>query len=282
VLKDETVRGATTNGDNMTGRIPARAAVLAATILATGAALAAGAGTASAALVYNNIPAPLPGNMASWAFQATQTSEFGGQVELAGTQRKNPIVTVTMSSWACQNLKAGAACKTTPGSTFEWPITVNVYAVGAENAPGAKIATQTTTFAIPYRPSASKNCTPNIEGAVGWGPHCFHGKTHNVKFHLPGVTLPTKAIISVAYNTSVYGYAPTGGPDVGQDSLNVAVRETAEPGTVVGGQPAPKDAYVYSSTPERYCENSGAVGTFALSKGCWTGEQPSLQVQASK
>jgi hypothetical protein len=255
---------------------------LAATILATGAALAAGAGTASAEIVYNNIPAPLPGNMASWAFEATQTSEFGGQVELAGTRRNNPIVTVTLSSWACQNLKGGAACSTTPGSTFEWPITVNVYTVGPGDTPGTKIATQTNTYAIPYRPSASKKCTPNAEGAVGWGKLCFHGKTHNIKFHLTGVTMPTKAIISVAYNTSDYGYAPTHGPDVGQNSLNVAVRETAEPGTVVGGQPTPKDAYMYSVTPQWYCENPTGVGSFSMSKGCWTGEQPSFEVQAGK
>jgi hypothetical protein len=266
----------------MTGRIPARAARLAAAVLATSAVLAAVSGAAGAAVVYNNIPSPLPGNMASWAFEATQTSEFGGQVELASTQRKNPVITVTLSSWACQNLQPGAACKTSGGATFEWPITVNVYEVGPGNAPGAKLATQTMTFAIPYRPSASKKCTPNAEGAVGWGPHCFHGKTHNIKFHLSGVTLPTKAIISVAYNTSDYGYAPTHGPDIGQNSLNVAVRETAEPGTVVGGQPTPKDAYLYSVTAAWYCENPGGVNTFAMSKGCWTGEQPSFEVQAAK
>jgi hypothetical protein len=197
---------------HMTGRIPARAAKLAAATLATGAILSAGAGAAGATTVYNNIPNPLRGNMASEAFEATQTSEFGGQVELAGVARKSPTVTVTLSSWACQNLQGGAACHTTPGSTFEWPITLNLYAVGAENAPAEKLATLTQTFAIPFRPSASKKCTPNAEGAVGWGPNCFHGKTHNIKSHLPGVSLPTKVIISVAYNTSDYGYAPTHGP----------------------------------------------------------------------
>jgi hypothetical protein len=266
---------------HMTGRIPARAAKLAAATLATGAILSAGAGAAGATTVYNNIPNPLPGNMASEAFEATQASEFGGQVELTGVARKSPTVTVTLSSWACQNLQAGAACHTTPGSTFEWPITLNLYAVGAENAPAEKLATLTQTFAIPFRPSASKKCTPNAEGAVGWGPNCFHGKTHNIKFHLPGVSVPTKVIISVAYNTSDYGYAPTHGPDFGQNSLNVAVRETAEPGTVVGTQPAPKDAYINSATAGNYCENPLAVGTFAVSKGCWTGEQPSFAVTAS-
>jgi hypothetical protein len=267
----------------MTGRIPARPAKFVAAILATTAMMAVAASAASAEVVYNNIPSPLPGNMASWAFEATQTSEFGGQVEFAGTNRKNPIVTVTMSSWACQNLQGGAACSTTPGATFEWPITLNVYEVGAENAPGTKITTVTQTFAIPYRPSANnKKCTPNAEGAVGWGKECFHGRTHNITFRLKGLTLPSKAIVSVAYNTSDYGYAPTHGPDVGQNSLNVAVRETAEPGETVGTKSAPKDAYVNSVTASRYCENEAAVGTFALSKGCWTGEQPSIEVKATR
>jgi hypothetical protein len=264
----------------MTGRIPARAVKLAVTVLASSAVLAAGASAAGAEVVYNNIPEPLPGNMASWAFEATQTSEFGGAVELAGTARKNPVVTVTMSSWACQNLQPGAACSTTPGSSFEWPITVNVYELGVGNTVGAKLTTQTNTYKIPYRPSASKKCTPNSEGAVGWGPKCFHGKTHNIKFHLKGFTIPAKAIISVAYNTSDYGYAPTHGPDVGQNSLNVAVRETAEPGTVVGSMPAPTDAYLYSATASNYCANPLGVNTFAASKGCWTGEQPSFAISA--
>jgi hypothetical protein len=244
--------------------------------------MAVAASASSAEVIYNNIPSPLPGNMASLAFEATQTSEFGGQVEFAGANRNNPTVTVTLSSWACQNLKPGAACATTPGASFEWPITLNVYEVGAANAPGTKIATLTQTFAIPYRPTASKKCTPNAEGAVGWGKSCFHGKTHNIRFSLKGVTLPAKAIVSVAYNTSDYGYAPTHGPDVGQNSLNVAVRETSEPGATVGTKPAPGDAYVNSTTASRYCENEGAVGTFALSKNCWTGEQPSIKVSATK
>ena len=61
------------------------------------------AGTASAATVYNNIQSPLAENYPSVAFEATQTAEFGGQVELAAGARTNPVVTVTLSSQGCQS-----------------------------------------------------------------------------------------------------------------------------------------------------------------------------------
>ena len=49
---------------------------------------------ATSSVIYNNIPSPIPGNVPSMAYQATQTSEFGGQVQFAGTNRFNPVVTV--------------------------------------------------------------------------------------------------------------------------------------------------------------------------------------------
>ena len=70
----------------MTGRIPRRAARLAAAVLATAGALAMTAGAASASeVIYNNIPSPLPGNLPSVPFQAIQSSEFGGQVDSPAT-----------------------------------------------------------------------------------------------------------------------------------------------------------------------------------------------------
>lgn len=268
----------------MTGRIPTRVATLAASMLAACAVLALAAGSASASVtIYNDIPMPMPGNMMSMAFEATSTSEFGSQVEFAKTFRKSPTVTVTMSSWACQNHMSGAACSTEKGATFAWPITLNVYAVGAGNAPGALIASATQTFNIPFRPSANKKCSLTPEGVVGWGAHCYSGKTHNVVFGpLTGVTLPAKAIVSVAYNTSDYGYAPTHGPDFGQNSLNVALRETGEAGTLIGGSPLPADAYLNSSWSGAYCNGAEGTGTFRLDSGCWTGYQPSIMVKAEK
>jgi hypothetical protein len=239
------------------------------------------AGTANAATVYNRIPKPKPGNLVSQAFQATQTSEFGGQVEFAGTARNNPTVTVVMSSWACGNLTSGAGCETAPGATFAWPITLNVYKVGAANAPGEKVATVTQTFPIPYRPSANPKCPLTSEGVVGWGKSCFSGLSSEIKFSLPGVTLPNPAIISIAYNTTDYGYEPTHSPDVGEDSLNVGLYEPGERVHAVGTDPLPENLYIDSATASNYC-GGGPTGTFSLTGACWEGYEPAIKVQATK
>ena len=58
--------------------------------------------SASAAVVYNNIPSPLPGNLASFGNEAYSMAEFGGMVEFATPGQKHQTVTVGMSTWACQ------------------------------------------------------------------------------------------------------------------------------------------------------------------------------------
>jgi hypothetical protein len=259
---------------DMTGRIPARAAKLAGALLAATAAAALAAGTADAALIYNNQPTPKPKNLSSIGFEATSTSEFGGQVEFAGTNRTSPTVSVLMSSWACQNLQGGAACATTPHSSFSWPITLNVYEVGSENSVGALIATTTESVNVPFRPSAGKHCPVNSEGDVGYGSQCYHGLAFKANFSLPGVTVPSKAIISVAYNTSDYGSAPTHEASVGEDSLNVALSGTPS----VGSDPLPGDAYVNSSWSAMY-GGLGTPGTFSIA-GEWAEYQPVFKIQA--
>ena len=70
------------------------------------------------------------------AFEAQSASEFGGQVEFAGTARHNPRLTATMSSWGCQSGGLGTHdCSTTPGAKFSLPIRFNVYRVGAATSP---------------------------------------------------------------------------------------------------------------------------------------------------
>jgi hypothetical protein len=264
----------------MTGRIPVRSAKLAAALFAVVAVVAVGAGSASATVIYNNVPKPMPGNLVSQAFEATQTSEFGGQVEFAGTARKSPTVVVALSSWACQNLQGGASCVTPKRASFVWPITLNVYEVGAGNAPGNKIDSVTQNVAVPYRPSANKRCPLTAEGVVGWSNNCWSGKAFTVKFSLPSIELPSKAILSIAYNTTDYGYAPTHTTDVGEDSLNVGLTEAGEPFVPVGSASLPEDAYIDSLNPGQYESNTGAVGTFALSDPGWANYQPSFKVSA--
>jgi hypothetical protein len=270
----------------MIGRIPARGASLATAIVAAVGVLAISAGTASAGVIYNNTP-PHAKNLASLGYEATSTSEFGGLVKFAGTSRTDPTVEITMSSWACQNLQGGAACKTESGATFTWPITLNVYELGAGNEPGAKIASKTLDVSVPFRPSANnKSCHLTSEGVVGFTKECFNGKEFRVKFPLEGVTLPSEAILSVAYDTSDYGAEPTHEPSVGEDSLNLGLTEPAnpeEPSAVapsVGSDPLPEDAFVNSTYSAMY-GGIGTVGQFTIA-GEWLGYQPVFKVTAKK
>lgn len=222
--------------------------------------------------IFNNIPNPTPGNVYSMAFEATSTSEFGGQVSFQGNLRTNPTVTVLMSSWGCQNGSwFNNNCSTTPGSTFSEPLTLNVYNVGTGNSVGSQVASVTSTFNIPYRPSADNtHCTGADVGK--WystvDQTCYNGFATPVSFNLSGVTLPSTAIITVAYNTSDYGAQPYGDSTAchataagcGYDSLNVGL--VSGPATV-GSYPVVNSDYLNSSWNGAFCDN-GTAGTGTL------------------
>lgn len=237
-------------------------------------------------VVYNNIPNPYPSNVPSVGAEAYAFNEFGGQVQLAGTARHDPTVTVLMSSWACQSGSwVTKDCMTTPGATYSMPITLNVYNVGLNNAPGTSITSVTQTFALPYRPSADNlNCTIGNAGKWFDGTSCYNGKATNISFNLTGVTLPDKAIISLAYNTSHFGYNPIGETSCNTtsggcfyDSLNIGLAYPPSVGTA----PLPDSIYQYSNNGSVYCDNgAGGTGTFRLDAGCWAGYQPTIKVEA--
>lgn len=234
---------------------------------------------------YNNIPSPQPGNVPSVGFEATGTSEFGGQVGFTGTTL-NPTVTVLMSSWGCETGHwTNDTCLTTPGTTFSEPITLNVYNVNTAttqgSAPGSLITSVTKTFSIPFRPSADNtNCIGGNLGKWFDGTTCFNGFANPISFKLAGVTLPNQVVISVAYNTSDYGAVPyTHAPACnlttarcGYDSLNVGTAGAAS----VGTQPRASDAY--QLTLHDSCVENGAINPFGLDLGCWTGSQPAFEV----
>lgn len=226
----------------------------------------AGPAGATSAVVYNNIPSPQPGNVVSEAFEATSTSEFGGQVQFAGTERTDPTVTVLMSSWGCEfGHWYSNDCVTSSGATFSEPITLNVYNVGAGNAVGSLVTTLTTIFNIPYRPSASPVCA---DGRWSDGTTCYNGFATPVSFNTSGVTLPNMAIVTVAYNTTHYGNAPIGqsascfssSGGCGYDSLNVGLVNAAP---TVGNNPVTNSDYLNSAWSGAYCDN-GVGGTGSL------------------
>jgi hypothetical protein len=260
---------------DMTGKIPK----LVGAMLAASAVFALAAGSASAATIYNYLPKPMPGNVVSQGFEANALSSFGGQVGFAGTKRTDPSVTVVMSSWGCQEGSwTDDTCKTTGGATFNQPITLNVYNVGAGNSLGTPVTSATQTFAIPYRPSANnKKCTGESLGEWSHAGKCFNGKATKITFNLTG-TLPNTAIITVSYNTSDYGAEPQRPKACNAftpqrcpyDSLNVGVNdgfpEDGEAARVpsTGTLPLPEEAYTNGT----------------LESG-WGGFQPLFEVKAN-
>jgi hypothetical protein len=277
----------------MNGRIPARSAL--ALLVAIGA-LVVTAASASAMAIYNNLPKPAPGDLVSQSFEATGTSEWGGQVEFKSAGKPKRVlssVTLGMSSYACQT-GSGLTCASGKMAKFKLPITLNVYAVNPANQEPVQpaLASVTQEFEIPYRPSASALCPVTSEG-VGWGAECKIGRLHEITFAVPGaVTVANTAIVAVAFNTENYGAAPTGKPGP-ENSLNVATNatysynETAKefelgsgPAPSIGADPLPSDAYInsvnageYGSTPD--------PGQFALASGNWAGFQPAFEIKAS-
>jgi hypothetical protein len=264
---------------------------LTAAVFVLTAAFAVSSASASVSTVYNNIPSPLPGNVPSVGFEATQASEFGGQVQLDGTARDRGKVTVTMSSWGCENgTWNGGDCSTSPHATFSEPIALNIYSARGNDEPGTLLGRVTRTFDIPYRPSANyTHCTGDNAGKW-WSKtedQCYNGKARNITFATGGTQLPDKVIISVAYNTTHAGYLPIGEDapcyitdgGCGYDALNVG---TGDSPASVGNQPLPDDAYFNSTTGGQYCDGgAGGTGTFRLDSGCWTGLQSAFKVTAS-
>jgi len=274
-----------------------KALKLAAVVVATAAIALTGtvAGANASVTIYRNAPFSLPKGFPALGYECCGISEFGGAVAFARVARESPKVSVWMESYACEQ----NPCKTRRGHTFEWPITLKIYELGAGNEPGALVAQSKHTFKIPYRPSPSANCPATPEGQ-GYGRECAFSTTDKISFSLPGVMLPEKAIISVAFNTESYGEEPTGkeGPE---DSLNVGINtvytctkenaekvceeyaaEGKEPYT--GTDPVPNSVYLdpANSYALTYLAcGVGTEGTFGLTGECWPKEQPAFEVDAS-
>ncbi|HEY8653423.1 MAG TPA: hypothetical protein VIL87_10045 [Dermatophilaceae bacterium] len=215
-----------------------RRAVSAALGLALAVSLFGGVNAAQAAppsgtTVYDAIPSPLPPNMASLGFEATQTSEFGDHVNLTGTDRVLNTVTVTMSDWALYSEYALDSRYSGNAATWTHPITVNIYSnsLDANGAPETLLATKTASVTIPWRPAADQTCATSTAWRASDGS-CYSGIAFNAVFDLSslGVTLPDDVIVGIAYNTQTYGSAPMGVPGP-YSSLNVGVEGAATVGT---------------------------------------------------
>ena len=234
---------------------------LAATSLLAAIALVAASAPLAADIIYTSIPAPLPANVASLGYQSTQTSEFGDLIQFGGTLRVLDRVTLVMSDWAIAS--DWPSFPGSSGPTWNHPITLNLYAVdnsGPNPAPGALLATQTQTFAIPWRPPADPTCP----GGTAWRAsdgNCYSGIAFTVTFDLSAsnIVVPEQVIYGVAFNTQTWGYAPMGSPGP-HESLNLGLSQLPP---TIGSNPFPDTAYWNTPAPANYADGgAGGVGVF--------------------
>lgn len=253
------------------------------------ATLGGAAVASSPSAAYSSIPAVLPGNVVSLGYAATSTSEFGDHVGLTvGSGRVLTTVTVVLSSWGCESGGWSTGdCVTTPGATFDHPITLTLYNVAGGPTVGTAIVSSTQTFTIPYRPSAD---TVNCVGGRWYNAAdttCYNGFATTITFDLSAqnVVLPDEVIWGVAYNTSHYGAAPIGtgaacyteSGGCGYDSLNVGAETLALVGTDVD----PDGAFLDSTYGGAYCDSgAGGTGTFREDSGpgCWADYRPMIEI----
>jgi hypothetical protein len=236
-------------------------------LLAVTALTAIGAAAAGAETVYNNVPSPLPGNFASIGLEATSSSEFGGEIELAGTARSQPTVTVVMSSWACQmgTIDENNCITRKPKATFKVPVTIRVYPVG-EIDEGPLVAT-TKNIKMKYRPTSDvAKCGPGR-----WYDEadkaCYHGYAFPISIKLSKLKkMPKRSIVTVAYPHS-------SGP---AQSLNVAVSEPPEETLSLGAQPV-EEWFVNSTWSGMYC--AGTPGTLGGEGGTCSTEAEGIDYQ---
>ncbi len=264
--------------DVLGGRSPTRVAFALAAIVFAAAATAAGAGPN---VTYSSVPGDVPGNVTSWSYESTSTTEAGDRIKFVpGTGGMIRSVTIILSSWGCEDGE-GVTCKSRQNATFSHPITLNIY--DSTGMPGGLIFSTTKTFKIPYRPSA----TPDKCAGGGWWDEtdqaCYNGMTTDVTFNLPrpGLNMPDTIVWGVAFNTTHYGVRPLGegahcyteSGGCGYDFLNLGADSLALIGTDVD----PNGSFLNSSWNQAYCDGgAGATGAFRLNDGlsCWAAYRP--------
>jgi hypothetical protein len=200
--------------------------------LLTLAVLGLTAASASAAIprsVLYTSTQPGVANLPSVGVEAYSFNQIGDEVVLRRFAKLKSVA-VTLSSWACQTGAWNTGdCQTTPGATFTTPITLHIYKASSTNTatgektPGGLLATATKTFTIPYRPSASPQCSSGAWFKNGQG--CFNGLAHTIAWTLTGLKtkLPKDVVLGVSYNSDHSGPNPLGLSNSPTDALNVGL-----------------------------------------------------------
>jgi uncharacterized protein YjdB len=263
-----------------------QAGVSGTTTLTVGPTCGTGDGPTIAA--YNAIPSEAVNcSPASESFEGDATSEIGDEVGLApGTGRTLVSLKVVFVSYGCgvSGHWYDGSCVTSSGATtFDHPITANIYDCSGAQCPGALLATVTQTQTIPYRPSADPTNCPTSQAKwfnpfniTSPGGKCEGGISTVLTFTFSTpVTLPDQVLWTVAFNTTHYGPMPIGegaacsssASGCAYDSLNVG-DETYANAPYAGTDIDPNGVFINSANPVNYCGlPSGALGP---ATPCWT------------
>ncbi len=269
-----------------------------------GTMTSAGASPGGGRIAYSSLVPLTTPNVASLGPEAYSFSQLGNEVTVGSDFHGQAITTATlqMSSWACQSggwTASTGPCVTTPGATFSWPITLNIYNPPApgSDTPGPLIDTVTQTFAIPYRPSSTPAlCGGDLGAWQASDGNCYHGILSTVVFHLNGVKVPGTFVYGISYNTSNHGPNPVGtapcqstSAGCPYDSLNIALSND-NPGAsgndpnaggnnvTVGTDTNPGTLWWDTTVGSFYCDGGTAgTGTFRLDSpdnACWGENSP--------
>lgn len=224
----------------------------------------------AADIIYDNISNPLPPNEPSLGYQATQTSEFGDEIQFSGTARNLTQVTVTLSDWA---LYSDWSSSGYDSSGYSVPMTLNLYNVGTGNSVGSLIASNTTTQNILWRPEASAGCGTAFLGSDG---NCYNGLAQTVTFDFTGTVVPDEIVFGLAFNTQSYGANPTGvaGP---YNSLNFALNDVSGPSV---GTDVNSDAVFWNTSTQSWYANYDPSATAFQKDTAWAPYVPAVQFAA--
>lgn len=232
-------------------------------------------------VVYNALTSPLPPNIPSVGYQATQTSQFGDYIHLGGTDRVLKTVTVTMSDWALYADYSGDPRYSGNSATWTHPITLNIYAagpvVGGLRTRGPLLASRTQNVTIPWRPVADPTCA-NPTAWRAADTLCYNGLAFNATFDLSAfnTVLPNDLIVGVAYSTQTYG-APAIGSGGPYNSLNVGALGTA----VAGSDDDTNRVFWNTSNAANYSDGgAGGVGIFREDTNWSPNGTPNFQITA--
>ncbi len=228
------------------------------------AAIGASSANAAPEVAYNNlntVPATVNGkpneDTYSQDYEAFMGGKlFGGQIETVETNsRLLKSIGTEVDVFKCEHgeyqLENCYTLHETKKFSQEW--TVDVYAVGAGEEPGALVATGTTVAKLRYRPTTNVTC-PATEEGKGFGSNCDVGglrQSVTFKKFTQSKPLPAKVIVlltnsceacggdivNVGLQTSYKGFS--GGSFVSEPP--------ADSGTpAVGADPLPESIYYNS------------------------------------